>query len=123
MACRLQCNHNFNQSVCSFLRTLTTWHCPHSPAAAAAIIALLSTGRKAANAPHAAAAGEWNRQTDGRTDTVPLHRPCSAQYAGNANEDSQTVPTTDYFLHFKDEQSKMSLTEKTVVNESKHTAN
>jgi len=74
--------------VCSFLRTLTTWHCPHSPAAAAAIIALLSigrkaanaphadaaiiallsTGRKAANAPHAAAAGEWNRQTDGRTD-------------------------------------------------------
>jgi len=35
------------------------------PAAAAAIIALLSTGRKAANPPNAAAAGEWNRQTDG----------------------------------------------------------
>ena len=25
-------------------------------------------------------------QTDGQTDIVPLHRPCSAYYAGSVNE-------------------------------------
>ena len=34
-------------------------------------------GPTAANPPHAAAAvGRWDRPTDRRTDTVPLHRPC-----------------------------------------------
>ena len=50
--------------------TLTTWHCPHSPAATAAIdryLLVLPAGPTAANPPHAAAAGEWDRQTDGRT--------------------------------------------------------
>jgi len=29
--------------------------------------------------------GQTDRQTDGRTDIVPLHRPCSAYCAGSAN--------------------------------------
>jgi len=40
----------------------------------------------AANPPHAAAAGEWDRQTDRWTDTVPFNRRCSAYYAINANK-------------------------------------
>jgi len=40
----------FNKSVFSYLRMLTTWHCPHSPAAAAAIDQyLLPAGPTAAN--------------------------------------------------------------------------
>jgi len=30
--------------------------------------------------------GPMMGQTDGQTDTVPLHRPWSAYYAGSANE-------------------------------------
>ena len=38
---------------------------------------LLPAGPTAANPPHAVAAVDrWNGQTDGQTDTVPLHRPC-----------------------------------------------
>jgi len=46
---------------------------------------LLFAGPTAANPLHATAAGELNRRTDGRTDTVPFHRPCSTHYAGCAN--------------------------------------
>jgi len=49
---------------------------------------LLSAGHTAANLPHAAAAvGSCDRQTDGQiqTDTIPLHRPCSAYYVGSAS--------------------------------------
>jgi len=48
---------------------LTTWYCQYLPAAAAAEINqyLLPAGPTAANPPHAAAAGEWNRLTDERT--------------------------------------------------------
>jgi len=42
---------------------------------------LLPAGPTAANLPHAAAAGEWDR----RTGTVPFHRPCAAYYTGSAN--------------------------------------
>jgi len=35
--------------------------------------------------PHTAASGAWDRQTDGRTDTVPFHRLCSAYHATSAN--------------------------------------
>jgi len=38
--------------------------------------------------PHADAAGEWDRQTDGWTDTVPLCRHRSAYYAASANKAS-----------------------------------
>jgi len=38
---------------------------------------LLPDGPTAANPPHAAAAADsWDRQTDKRMDTLPLHRPC-----------------------------------------------
>jgi len=35
---------------------------------------LLPVWLTAANPPYAAAADEWDRQTDGRTDAVPFHR-------------------------------------------------
>ena len=38
--------------------------------------------------------------TDGRTDALPLHRPCSAHYAGNINEDALTH--RDLFEVFED---------------------
>jgi len=48
---------------------------------------LLPAGRSAANPSAAAAAVDRQyRQTDGRTDTRPLHRPCSAHYAGSINK-------------------------------------
>jgi len=63
-------------TVCVHLpiRTLITWHYPHSPAAAAARRAaihryLLRAGRMLTHA-------RPDRQTDGRTDTVPLRRHC-----------------------------------------------
>ena len=66
-----------NKSVFSYLRTLTTWHCPHSP-----------TGRRCCSnrsislANGFAAMGLcWSRQTD----TVPFHTPCSACYAGSTS--------------------------------------
>jgi len=37
---------------------------------------LLPAGPTAANPPHAAAAVDNWGQTDGQTDTVPLHKPC-----------------------------------------------
>jgi len=63
------------KQVCvQLLHTLTTWHCPHSPAAAAARRQFsnrsISSGRRAHSSKPAAAAG-WDgrtdRQTDGRT--------------------------------------------------------
>ena len=43
---------------------------------------LLPAGRTATNPPHAAAAGETDRQTN----TVPFHRHCFAYYASTANK-------------------------------------
>ena len=91
-----------NRSVFSFVRTLKTWSCSHLLLCALLLRRrpcsndryLLSTGPTAENPPHAAAAGQWDRQTDRRqrrrkniwTDTVPLHRRCSAHNAGNTNK-------------------------------------
>ena len=48
---------------------------------------LLPAWRSAANPSAAAAAVDRQyRQTDGRTDTRPLHRPCSAHYSGSVNK-------------------------------------
>jgi len=73
----------------SYLRTLTTWHCPHSLAAAAAMEPI-SPARLAHSSKSAAAdlllwahAGT-DRRTDRRTDTVTFHRPCSSNYAAEA---------------------------------------
>ena len=80
--------HKFKKnSVFSYLRTLTTWHCPHSPAADAERRPCSNrsispaSSRKPTGLLLRARAG-----TDRRTDTVPLHRPCCTYYAGSANE-------------------------------------
>jgi len=57
---------NTKQVCVQLLRTLTTWHCPHSPSAAAAID-LLPAWPTAANLQRRRAAAGWDRQTDGRT--------------------------------------------------------
>jgi len=45
---------------------------------------LLPAGRTAANPPSLLIDGT-DRQTDGRKDTRPLHRPCIAYYSGSIN--------------------------------------
>ena len=63
-----------NRSVFSFVRTLKTWSCSHLLLCALLLRRrpcsndryLLSTGPTAENPPHAAAAGQWDRQTDRR---------------------------------------------------------
>jgi len=43
-------------------------------------------GREALRSKTAAAVvRQWDRQTDGRTDARPLHRPCSTYYAGSVS--------------------------------------
>ena len=52
----------------TYLRTLTTWHRPRSPAAAAAIDRyLLPAGPTAANLQQRGSASKWDRQENGRT--------------------------------------------------------
>jgi len=52
--------------------SIDSWYA--APAPAVIDRYLLPAGRSAANQPHAAAAVDrWDRQTDGRTDTGPLH--------------------------------------------------
>ena len=72
----INCSNTRHKQASVQLRTyaLTTWHCPHlllrphaaaAPAVHAAIDrCLLLTGPAAANPPHTAAAGEWDRQTE-----------------------------------------------------------
>jgi len=56
---------------------MTSWRCPYSPAAAAAIDRYLrSAGRTAANLQQRRALAGWDRQMD----TRQLHRPCCAYY-------------------------------------------
>ena len=84
-----------NKSAFSFLRQLITWHCPHL-----LLRALLRRSycwepdsnrsisppcRAHSNKPAAAACGGRVRQTDWHTDVRQLHSPCSAYYAGSAD--------------------------------------
>ena len=49
----------------------------------------------AANPPQRlAAVDRWDRQTDRRTDTVPLRRPCRAYYASSANNGRRAASTS-----------------------------
>jgi len=65
----------FYFSVFGSVRTLTTWRCPH-----------LSTARRCCwSRPCKPAAAGLLLWTDRRTDTVPLHRPCSACYTGSVD--------------------------------------
>jgi len=44
----------------------------------------------------AAVGQRWDRQTERRTDTGPLPRPCSAYYAGRANKKTNLPNGKDY---------------------------
>ena len=77
-----------NKSVFSYLRTLTTWHCPHS-AAARRCCSNRSIPPRWAHSSKSAAAGLLlcaHAGTDSQTDTLPFHRPCSTYYASTANK-------------------------------------
>jgi len=82
-----------NKSAFGLLRTLTTWHCPHSPTAAAerwpSSSRPMSRVRRADSSKPAAVGLLlllWSYDgTDRRTDTVPLHRHCFAYCAGSVS--------------------------------------
>ena len=86
----------YNKSAFRYLRTLTTWHCPHSHTAAVATDQyILHAGPTAANLQQQGACGQcqvcccgpMRGQTYGQTDTIPFHRPCSKYYAGSASNE------------------------------------
>jgi len=56
-----------NKSVFSYLRTLTTWHCPHSPAARRCCSSR-SISPPAHRCRSAVVSQYWDRQTNGPTD-------------------------------------------------------
>jgi len=67
-----------SKSAFSFLGRLITWHCSHlllTAGRAAIDRYLLLAGPTATNPQQRSAVGEWERRTDGRTDTVPLLHP------------------------------------------------
>ena len=76
--------------MCSYLCTLTTCHCPHSPTAAAAIDRYLMPPAHSSKPAVAACGGRrpdgTDKQSDGQTDARQLHRPFSTYYAGSANK-------------------------------------
>jgi len=89
--------------VFSYLRTLTTWHCPQPLAARRCCSNRSVSFASRAHSSKSVAPGLllWadagsdsdgrkDRWTDGPADrrsrTVPFHRPCSVHYAGNANK-------------------------------------
>jgi len=77
--------------VFSYLRTLTTWHCPHSPTERRCSSNLLPAGP--VHRPAAAVAEWWDgrteRQTDRQKDARQFHRRCSAYYASSGNNVKQ----------------------------------
>ena len=101
-----------NASVFSFIHQLTTWHCPHSAAAAAARL-LLSASRSAvdrylllaANPQHAAAG--CDRQTDGRTrDSYIFPAPFGqCQYAAVSKFRFSSVDGRTYGVHLSNAKS------------------
>ena len=60
-------------SLCLATYVRWQWHCPHSPAARRCC-----TNRLISPARRFCWRGPLLGQTDGRTDTVPFHRPCCA---------------------------------------------
>jgi len=81
-----------NMSVFSYLRTLTTWHCPHSPATRCCCSNRSISPARWAHGKKLVAAGlllwahaRTDGRTDRRTDSLPFYRPCSAYYASSAN--------------------------------------
>ena len=82
-----------NESTCSFLRPLSTWHSPHLLLSAELKVSFCSAAaaRTALSSkPAARHRCSWmTGQTDGRTDTRPLQRPCSTYHARSANNRSR----------------------------------
>jgi len=68
--------------VFSYLRTLTTWHCPLQRSIEICCTPGISRTRHTLLQP----ANGTDRQTDVRKDTVPFHRPYSAYNADSANK-------------------------------------
>jgi len=89
--CRTQLIRLCNRSVFSFLRTLTTWHCPHSPAACRCCRASALQHRRSrspaarvhSSSGFAVVGPCWDRQTDGHRTVT--YRSCFAYYAGSAD--------------------------------------
>ena len=74
-------------SVQLLIRTLTTWHCPHSPAARRAAVRRAAIDRYVVPAGSTLHSSQvccrepcWDRRTDGQTDARQMHRPRSAYY-------------------------------------------
>jgi len=77
------------KSLISYVRTLITMHCPHSPAAlhCCSCQSVSSTRQTHSNKPAAAALLlRAHAVTDRRTDIVLFHRPCSAYYVDSAKK-------------------------------------
>ena len=103
---RFNSNAVHNKSVFNFLRTLTTWHCPHSPAARCCWApgsnrSISPAGRALSNKPAAAACdgrmmGQTDRQTgDKWTDARQLHKPCAAYYVVSAKSTNRERKCAD----------------------------
>jgi len=80
-----------DKAVRSFLRTLKTWHCPRLPLRAVLRprVAAAPAVQQSIDISYLPGAQQQTRRTllqrANGTDIVPFHRPCSACYAGNAN--------------------------------------
>ena len=83
------CFIDSNMSVFSLLRTLTTWHCPHSPRQHVSAAERWQCNNRSiyfarrTNSSKPAADRRTGRQTDGRTPYSYID-PCSIYYAGSA---------------------------------------
>ena len=94
--------NNYYKSFFSYLRTLTTWHCPHSPAAATAIDTFCPPGpqQQTCNSGFAAMDLCWDRQMDGHRT---VSQTCSTYYAGSAKNSniSRKMKNTQFLQLWK----------------------
>ena len=119
---RSQIAENYtNKSVSSFLRRLSTWHCPHLLPSAVlrrrccwppAVQQSIDIPARRAHSSKPAAAecgGRIMGQTDRRTDGRPLHSPCCAHYSMRAASITECVVK----IHTKNKQ--LLLVDNTVI--------
>ena len=81
---------NLVKSAFSLLRRLRTWHCPHLLLSAVQQSIFCPPGPQQQTRNRVCrcccCALGTDRRTGKRTDLRPMHRPCSVNYAGSANE-------------------------------------